>query len=135
MLPLGNSLNCLGQESNAAQQVMSPDSVTVVPHASAPGHYLPIVFEYISFPGFSFCYNYAFYYCQYLSISFLLTYVLSGYCDPYGLTFDFASFFCSGLYLSQYATTIAKPYVNLIMPSIHRSFFSSLPIFHLSLYI
>ena len=123
MLVSGKSPNCFGQELDTAQQVMSPDSVTVVPHASTPGHYLPIVFEYISFPGFSFCYNYAFYYCQYFSILFLLTYVLSGYCDPYGLTFDFASFFCSALYLSQYATTIVKPYVNLIMPSIYRSFF------------
>ena len=124
MLALGNSLNCHGRGSNHAQQVMSPVSVATVSHASSPGHILPIVFEYISFPGFSLCYNYAFRFCQYLSFLFPLAYVLSSYRDPYDLIYDLASYFCFGLYLSQYTITPIKSYVTKLISSIYQNVIS-----------
>ena len=120
MLVLRNSTNCHGRGSNHAQQVMSPVSVTTVSHASALGHILPIVFQYISFPGFSLCYNYAFRFCQYLSFLFPLAYALSSYCDPYGLICEFASFLCFGLYLSQYIIICIKSYVDNFISSIYQ---------------
>ena len=120
MLVLRNSTNCHGRGSNHAQQVMSPVSVTTVSHASALGHILPIVFQYISFPGFSLCYNYAFRFCQYLSFLFPLAYALSIYCDPYGLICEFASFLCFGLYLSQYIIICIKSYVDNFISSIYQ---------------
>ena len=124
MLALGNSSNCHGQGLNGAQQVMSPVGITTASHAFALGHHLPIVFQYISFPGFSLCYNYAFYYYQYFSVLLLLAYVLSSYRDPYDLIYSFVSFLCFGLYLSQYTIAPIKSYVTNLTSSIYQNFIS-----------
>ena len=122
MLTLGNSSNCHGQGLNGAQQVMSPVGITTASHAFALGHHLPIVFQYISFPGFSLCYNYAFYYYQYFLFLLLLAYVLSSYRDPYDLIYSFVSFLCLGLYLSQYTIAPIKSYVTNLTSSIYQNF-------------
>ena len=124
MLALGNSSNCHGQGLNGAQQVMSPVGITTASHAFALGHHLPIVFQYISFPGFSLCYNYAFYYYQYFLFLLLLAYVLSSYRDPYDLIYSFVSFLCFGLYLSQYTIAPIKSYVTNLTSSIYQNFIS-----------
>ena len=122
MLTLRNSSNCHGQGLNGAQQVMSPVGITTASHASALGLHLPIVFQYISFPGFSLCYNYAFYYYQYFLFLLLLAYVLSSNRDPYDLIYSFVSFLCFGLYLSQYTIAPIKSYVTNLTSSIYQNF-------------